>query len=57
MKIFNYKIRSHESPAKCGIEVHRGNKSAVVIVTELADNEGMSICNAFQDLVKQVAIA
>ncbi len=54
MNIFNYKVRFNRMPAKCGIEVTLGKKSAVVVVTELPDNPGMSICNGFEDLFLQV---
>lgn len=57
MEIFNYRVSANTFIAKCGIEVYRGFNSAVVVVTELPDNEGMSICNAFEELILQVAQA
>ncbi|MGH2416468.1 MAG: hypothetical protein ACRDEA_22800, partial [Microcystaceae cyanobacterium] len=57
MDIFTYIPSSNRFPARCSLEVYRGNNSAVVIVTELPDNEGMSICNAFEDLIVQVVKA
>jgi hypothetical protein len=57
MNTFTYIPSSNRFPAQCGIEVYHGSQSAVVIVTELPDNEGMSICNAFEDLILQVAKA
>lgn len=55
MNTFSYRVRANRCLAKCALEVYRGSNSAVVIVTELPDNEGMSICNAFEDLILQVA--
>jgi hypothetical protein len=57
MDTLTYRVRSNSSPAKCGIEVYRGRDSALVIVTELPDNPGMSICNAFEELILQVSQA
>ncbi|MBE9170866.1 hypothetical protein IQ238_26255 [Pleurocapsales cyanobacterium LEGE 06147] len=54
MNIFSYKVRSNRCPAKCGVEVTLCKKSAVVVVTELPNNPGMSICNGFEDLFLQV---
>jgi hypothetical protein len=54
MDIFNYKVKANNYPAHCGIEITRHSDSALVICTELPTNEGMSICNAFEDLVPQV---
>lgn len=57
MDTLTYRVRSNNFPAKCGIEVYRGRDSALVIVTELPDNPGMSICNAFEELILQVSSA
>jgi hypothetical protein len=54
MDIFSYKVKSNRMLAKCGVEIYQGKKSAIVVVTELPDNSGMSICNAFEDLFLQV---
>ena len=54
MEIFNYRVRQNQITAQCGIEVFRGSKASVVIVTELASNPGSSICNAMTDLFPQV---
>lgn len=57
MDIFNYRVSSNHCPARCGIEIHRGKGGAVAIVTELPDNPGMSVCNAFENLFLQVVEA
>ena len=54
MKIFNYRVRHLKIISQCGIEVFRGDRSSLVIVTELPNNPGRSICNAFEDLFPQV---
>lgn len=38
----------------CEIEVSKQERHQYVIVTEIPDNPGMSICNAFEDLFKSV---
>jgi hypothetical protein len=40
-------------PSQCGLHIEKGEKIKVV-VTELPDNPGMSICNAMEDLFCQV---
>ena len=57
MDTFNYRVRFNNCPAKCKIEVYRGQHSALVIATELPDNPGTSVCNAFEDLILQVSQA
>ena len=56
MKIFTYKLNRRRD-AQCGLEIYRGRSSTIVIVTELPNNPGMSICNAFEDLILQVSTA
>ena len=53
---FSYRVRANRIEAECGIEIYRG-KSDLVIITELPNNPGMSICNAFEDLFLQVVAA
>lgn len=55
MKTFNYRVKANNYPGICGIEVLDFEFIDLAIVTELPDNQGMSICNAFEDLVPQVA--
>lgn len=55
MKTFNYRVRANNFHCKCGIEVLDFDSISLAIVTELPDNQGMSICNAFEDLAPQVA--
>ena len=57
MNIITYRVGFNDCLAKCGIEVFKGNDSTLVIATELPDNPGASICNAFEDLILQVARA
>jgi hypothetical protein len=57
MEKFKYKVRANRYVAECGLEIHRGKNSTIVIITELPDNPGMSICNAFEDLFLQVVEA
>lgn len=51
---FTYIPSSNRCYSECGIEVYGNSDRALVIVTELPDNPGMSICNAFEDLLEQV---
>lgn len=57
MDLFPYKVSANRFPCKCGIDVYSLNDFDVVLATELDSNQGMSICNAFEDLVPQVANA
>ncbi len=57
MDIFTWRPLNNRAMAKCGIEVYQKGQLSVVIATELADNPGMSICNGFEDLISQIAIA
>jgi len=52
-EIFNYRVSSNKIEARCSIEIYRG-KSDLAIVTELSNNPGNSICNAFEELFLQV---
>lgn len=54
MDVFDFKVSSNRCLARCGVDVYQGRESSVVVVTELPDNPGMSICNAFEDLFPQV---
>jgi hypothetical protein len=56
VEIFNYRSSSNEVVAQCSVEIYRG-KSDLAIVTELANNPGMSVCNAFEELFLQVVKA
>ena len=51
---FSYRNSSNRFIGLCDIEVLNDSDRQIVIVTEPADNPGMSICNAFEDLFVQV---
>jgi hypothetical protein len=55
-EIFSYRVSSNRVEAQCTIEIYRG-KSDLIIVSELPNNPGMSICNAFEELFLQVVKA
>jgi len=57
-ELFEYKVRSNNSIAQCEVKFIPRKYDLVVIVKELPDNSGMSVCNGFEDLFSQlVAIA
>lgn len=54
---FSYRNRANRSIGFCDIQIipiFEGYQYTLVIVTEDTDNTGMSICNAFEDLFRQV---
>ncbi len=52
---FPFRVSANRIEAHCGIKIHcHPNELAVVVVTELPDNPGMSICNAFEDLLPRI---
>ncbi len=51
---FSYKNSGNRAIGFCEISVCRFHDKTNVIVTEIPDNPGMSICNAFEDLFVQV---
>ena len=57
--LFRYRVAANAYPAHCHIRIIRQKKEAdaLLIVSELASNEGMSVCNAFEDLLPQIACA
>lgn len=54
---FTYRVRSNNCLAQCEVKFIPRQYDLVVIVKELPDNPGMSICNAFEDLFPQVVSA
>lgn len=57
-QIFPYRVTSNAFPAHCHVRiVHGRRRHKLLIVSELASNPGMSVTNAFEDLLPQIAYA
>jgi len=51
--IFEFK-GCHEASSKCDLDIRQTDIGTVVMITELADNQGTTITNAAEILLKQV---
>ncbi len=49
-EIFHYKVKANSFPAKCRVRIN----SNTVVATELLNNQGMSITNAFEEVAMLV---
>ena len=54
---FPYRVSSNAYVAHCHVRIIRRQSGALLIVSELASNGGMSVCNAFEDLLPLIAYA
>ena len=55
--LFPFRVSANAYPAHCHVRLVRRGADVALILSELASNAGMSICNAFEDLLPQIALA
>ena len=55
--LFPYRVSANRYVAHCHVRLVRRGADALLLISELASNPGMSICNAFEDLLPQLTFA
>ena len=55
--LFPFRVSANRYGAHCHVRIIEAGPYTVLILSELASNEGMSVCNAFEDLLPQITYA
>lgn len=55
--IHNYRHPTTRAPARCRLRIYDTDAGAVVVLTEIADNPGISITNTAEELATEITAA